>query len=52
MTEPKTTVRGRPASGRGIKVNLYLSKKRIEVLKKLGRKPAKVIYKLIDEAGE
>ncbi len=38
--------RGRPATGRGIKIGLYLSVKR---LAKLGPNPAKVIYFLIDK---
>lgn len=45
-TKTKTRV-GRPATGHGIKVGLYLTKDRAA---KLGSNPTKAIYDLIDRA--
>jgi hypothetical protein len=47
MTTTATRRPGRPETGRGTKIGLYLSQER---LRKLGRNPAQTIYSLIDAA--
>jgi hypothetical protein len=51
MTKPakekEAVHRGRPASGRGVKLGLYLAQARLQ---KLGPNPAQAIYAMIDSA--